>query len=108
MYTVINSFSCTGAIQNISFSQLSSTHCIISWNPPFQYMQYGSFDGYIVICNISNITTIIASNITQKLNVSIVFLTPFTSYICCVTPQWTNNGTGKTECINFITLQDGK
>ena len=42
----------TGAIQDMIFSQLSSTMCIITWNPPFQYMQYGSFDGYIVMCNI--------------------------------------------------------
>ena len=34
--------------QNITVSELSSTHCKIQWSPPFQYiMQYGSFDGYI-------------------------------------------------------------
>ena len=90
------------------FSQLTSTHCIITWNPPFQYMQYGSFDGYIVMCNISNTNTIITSTITQKLNVSVVFLKPFTRYFCCVTPQWTTNGRGKSQYINFTTLQDGK
>ena len=89
-------------------SELTSTHCIITWNPPFQYMQYGSVNGYIVMCNISNINTIITLNITQKWNVSLIFLTPFTSYICCVTPQWTTNGIGKKQCINFTTLQDGK
>ena len=71
-------------------------------------MQYGSFDGYIVMCNISNTNTIVTLNITQKLNTTVLFLKPFTSYICCVTPQWTTIGTGKTECINFTTLQDGK
>ena len=98
----------TGAIQDMIFSQLSSTMCIITWNPPFQYMQYGSFDGYIVMCNISNTNTIITSDTTQTLNITVLFLKPYTSYICCVTPQWTTNGTGKTECINFTTLQDGK
>ena len=92
----------------MTLSELSSTHCIITWNPPLQYMQYGSFDGYIVMCNILNTNTIITSNITQKLNFSVKFLKPFTSYICCVTPQWTTNGTGKTQCTNFTTLQDGK
>ena len=92
----------------MTFSQLSSTRCLIKWNPPFQYMQYGSFNGYIVMCNILNTNTIITSNITQKLNVSVIFLKPFTSYICCVTPQWTTNEIGKTQCINFTTLEDGK
>ena len=92
----------------MTLSQLSSTHCIITWKPPFQYMQYGRFDGYIVMCNILNTNNIITSNITQKLNVSVIFLKPFTSYICCIIPQWTTNGIGKTECINFTTLQDGK
>ena len=97
----------TGPIQNMTISVLSSTHCIITWNPPLQYMQYGSFDGYIVMCNISNTNTIITSDITQKLNISAIFLKPFTSYICCVTPHWTNNGIGKSQCINFTTLEDG-
>ena len=101
-------FFCTGAIQDMTSSQLSSTHCIIKWNPPFQYTQYGSFDGYIVICNISITNIIVTSNITQKLNTTVLFLKPYTPYICCVTPQWTTNGTGKTQCINFTTLQDGK
>ena len=101
-------FFCTGTIQNMTFLQLSSTHCIITWNPPFQYMQYGSFDGYIVMCNISDTNTTITLNITQKLNISVMSLKPFSFYICCVTPQWTNNGTGKNQCINFTTLQDGK
>ena len=101
-------FFCKGTIQDMMFSQLTSTHCIITWNPPFQYTQYGSFNGYIVMCNMSNTSTIITSNITQKLNVSVTSLKPFSSYICCVTPQWTTNGTGKTQCINFTTLQDGK
>ena len=92
----------------MTVSGLSSTLCIITWNPPFQYMQYGSFDGYIVMCNISNTNTIIRSNITQELNVSVKFLKPFTSYICCVTPQWTTNGIGKSQCINFTTLEDRK
>ena len=92
----------------MTVSGLSSTLCIITWNPPFQYMQYGSFDGYIVMCNISNTNTIITSNITQELNVSVKFLKPFTSYICCVTPQWTTNGIGKSQCINFTTLEDRK
>ena len=86
---------------------LTSTLCLITWNPPFQYMQYGSFDGYIVMCNISNTNTVIRSNITKKLNVSVTFLKPFTSYIFCVTPQWTTNGIGKTRCVNFTTLEDG-
>ena len=90
------------------FSQLSSTVCTITWNPPFQYMQYGSFDGYIVLCNISNTNTIVTSKITHELNVSVLLLKPFTSYVCCVTPQWTTNGIGSTQCINFTTLQDGK
>ena len=97
-----------GAIQDMTFSHLSSIHCLITWNPPFQYMQYGSFNGYIVMCNISNTNTIIASNITQKLYITVQFLKPYTSYICCVTPQWTTSGIGKTLCINFTTLQDGK
>ena len=87
---------------------LSSMHCIITWNPPLQYTQYGSFDGYIVTCNISNTNTIITSNFTQKLNVSVIFLKPFTSYICCVTPQWTTNGIGKRQCITLTTLEDGE
>ena len=74
-------FFCTGAFQDMTFSQYTS---IITWNPPLQYMQYGSFDGYIVMCNISSTNTIITSNITQKLNVSVVLLKPF---ICCVTPK---------------------
>ena len=101
-------FFCIGAIQDITFSQLTSTNSIITWKPPLQYIQYGSFDGYIVMCNISNTNTIITSNITQELNVSVIFLRPFTSYICCVTPQWTTNEKGKTQCISFTTLQDGK
>ena len=92
----------------MTVSDLSSTHCIITWNPPLQYIQYGSFDSYIVMCNISNTNTIITSNITQKLNVSVKFINPFTSYICCVTPQWTLNGIGKSQCINFITSEDGE
>ena len=92
----------------MTISGLSSTLCIITWNPPFQYMQYGSFDGYILMCNISNTNTIITSNITQKLNISVISLKPFTLYICCVTPQWTTNGMGKRQCINFTTLEDGK
>ena len=92
----------------MTFSQLTSTHCIITWNPPFQYMQYGSFYGYIVMCNISNINSVIAADIIQKLNVSVLLLKPFTSYFCCVTPQWTTNGKGKTQCVRFTTLQDGK
>ena len=91
----------------MTLSELSSTHCIITWNPPLQYMQYGSFDGYIVMCNIFNTNTIIASNITQTLDFYVIFLKPFTSYICCVT-HWTTNGAGKIQCINFTTLQDGK
>ena len=78
------------------------------WNPPFQYIQYGSFDGYIVMCNISNTNTIITSDTTQELNITILFLKPYTSYICCVTPQWTTNEKGKIQCIDFTTLQDGK
>ena len=109
IYTIINLYLfCAGAVQDIIFSQLTSTHCIITWNPPFQYMQYESFDGYIVMCNISNTNTIITSNTTQKLNTTILSLKPYTPYICCVTPQWTTNGIGKTQCINFTTLQDGK
>ena len=92
----------------MTISGISSKLCIITWNPPLQYMQYGSFDGYIVMCNISNANTIITSIITQKLSVSIKFLKPFTSYICCVTPQWTTNGVGKTQCITFTTLEDGE
>ena len=92
----------------MTISSLSSTLCKIKWNPPFQYMQYGNFDGYIVMCNISNTNTIITSDTTQKLHVSVIFLKPFTSYICCVTPQWTTNGTGKSRCINFTTLEDGE
>ena len=92
----------------MTVSVLSSTYCIITWNPPFQYMQYGSFDSYIVMCNISNTNTIITSNITQKLNVSVKYLKPFTSYICCVTPQWMTNGIGRSQCITFNTLEDGK
>ena len=98
----------TGPIQNIAILSLSSAHCIITWNPPFQYMQYGGFDGYIVMCNISNTNTIIISETTQKLKIPVIFLKPFTSYICCVTPQWTTNGTGKSQCINFTTLEDGE
>ena len=98
----------TEIIRNLTISLLSSRLCKITWNPPFQYMQNGSFDGYIVMCNISNTNTIITSNITQKLNASLIFLKPFTSYICCITPQWTTNGTGKNQCINFTTLEDGK
>ena len=60
------------------------------------------------MCNISITNSVIESDTTQKLNVSVIFLKPFTSYICCVTPQWTTNGKGKTQCINFTTLQDGK
>ena len=92
----------------MTISGLSSTLCIITWNPPFQYMQYGSFDGYIVMCNNSNTNAIITSNFTQKLNASLIFLKPFISYIYCVTPQWTTNGIGKIQCINFTTLEDGK
>ena len=92
----------------MTISGHSSTHCIITWNPPLQYIQYGSFDGYIVMCNISNTNTIITSNFIQKLNVSAIFLKPFTSYICCVTPQWMTNGIGKSQCINFTTLEDGE
>ena len=98
----------TGPILNMTVSGLSSMLCIIKWNPPFQYMQYGSFNGYIVECNISNTNTVITSDITQKLNVSVIFLKPFTSYICCVTPQWTTNGVGKSRCITFTTLEDGE
>ena len=117
---IINSLNCkhcstsiynhfyTGLILNMTVSGLSSTFCIIKWNPPFPYMQYGSFDDYIVECNISNTNTIITSDITQKLNVSVIFLKPFTSYICCVTPQWTTNGIGKSHCITFTTLEDGE
>ena len=105
---LIHLFFSIGAIQKMTFSQLTSTHCIITWNPPFQYVEYGSFDGYIVMCNDSNTDTIITSNVTQKLNLSLIFLKPFTSYICCLTPQWTTNGIGKTQCISFTTLQDGK
>ena len=89
-------FFCIEAIQDMIFSQYTSTHCITTWNPPLQYMQYGSFDAYIVMRNISNTNTIITSNITQELEVFVIFLKPFTSHICCVTPQWTSNGTGKT------------
>ena len=32
----------------------------------------------------------------------------FIILMCCDTPQWTTNGTGKNQCINFTTLQDGK
>ena len=71
-------------------------------------MQYGSFNGYIVICHISNTNTIITSTFTQKLNITVLFLNPYTSYICCVTPLWATNGIGKNQCINFTTLQDGK
>ena len=92
----------------MTISGLSATLCIIKWDPPFQYTQYGSFDGYLVMCNISDTNTIITSDITQKLNVSVIFLKPFTSYICCVTPQWTTNGIGKSQCITFTTLEDGK
>ena len=98
----------TGPIQNIAISGLSSTHCIITWNPPLQFMQYGSFDSYIVMCNISNTNTIITLETTQKLKVPVIFLKPFTSYICCVTPQWTTNGIGRSQCINFTTLEDGE
>ena len=92
----------------MTVSGLSSTLCIITWNLLFQYMQYGSFDGYVVMCNISNTNTTITSNTTQELNVSVKFLKPFTSYICCVTPQWITNGIGKSQCINFTTLEDGE
>ena len=92
----------------MTVSDLSSTLCLITWNPPFQYMQYGRFDGYIVMCNISNTNTIIISNTTQELNVSVIFLKPFTSYICCVSPQWTTNGIGESQCINYTTLEDGE
>ena len=92
----------------MTVSNLSSTLCIITWNPPLQYMQYGSFDGYIVMCNISNTHTIITSNITRKLSVSVKYLKPFTSYICCITSQWTTNGIGKRQCITFNTIEDGK
>ena len=61
---LLNAFFYKGAIQDMTYSQLTSTHCIITWNPPFQYMQYGSFDGYIVMCNISNTNAIITSDIT--------------------------------------------
>ena len=60
------------------------------------------------MCNISITNSVIESDTTQKLNVSVIFLKPFTPYICCVTPQWTTIGRGKTQCINFATLQDGK
>ena len=90
----------------MAIAGLSSTFCIITWNPPFQYMQYGRFDGYIVMCNISNTSNIITSETTQKLKVPVIFLKPFTSYICCVTPQWKNIGIGKSQCINFTTLED--
>ena len=92
----------------MTVSGVSSTLCLITWNPPFQYMQYGSFDGYIVMCNISNTNIIITSNITQELNFSVKFLNPFTSYVCCIIPQWTSNGIGKSQCINFTTLEDGE
>ena len=71
-------------------------------------MQYESFDGYIVMCNISNINSVIVTRTTQNLNVSVIFLKPYASYLCCVTPQWTTNGKGKTQCVSFITLQDGE
>ena len=92
----------TGPIQNMTSSGLTRTLFIITWNAPFQYMQYGSFDGYIVMCNISNTNTIMTSNFTQKLNISVIFLKPFISYICCVTPQWTTNG--EWEKISLLTL----
>ena len=95
---------CIGSVQDIIISQLTSTNCTITWNPPFQYLQYGSFHGYKVMCNISNTNTVIKSD---KLIVSAV-LKPFTLYFCCITPQWTTNGRGKTKCINFTTLQDCK
>ena len=86
----------------MTVTELLSTHCKIQWSPPFQYMQYGSFDGYIVTCNITNTT------IFQELHFSLMSLKPNTTYIWCITPQWTTNETGKSKCMNFITLQDGK
>ena len=86
----------------MTISELSSTHCKIQWSPPFQYTQYGSFDGYVVTCNITNTT------IYQELYLSLISLKPYTHYICCIKPQWTTNGTGKSKCMNFITLEDGK
>ena len=91
----------------MTYSQLTRTQCLLTWNPPLQYMQYGSFDGYVVMCNISNTNAIIISDTTEELHITVLFLKPYTPYICCVTPQWTTNGTGKTQCINFTTLQDG-
>ena len=35
----------------MTVSKLSSTHCKIQWSPPFQSMQYGSFDGYLLFFN---------------------------------------------------------
>ena len=64
---LLNAFFYIGAIQDMTYSQLTSTHCITTWNPPFQYMQYGGFDGYIVMCNISNTNAIITSDTTQEL-----------------------------------------
>ena len=97
----------TEAIEDMTL-QLSNTHYIVNWSPPFQYMQHENLSGYIVMCNISNTTTTITSNTTQNLNVSIEVLKPFTSYICCVTPQWESNKTGNSQCMIFKTLEDGK
>ena len=86
----------------MTVSELSSTHCKIQWTPPFQYMEYGSFDGYIVTCNTTNAT------IYQELYFSLISLKPYTPYVCCITPQWTTNGTGKSKCMNVVTLEEGK
>ena len=98
----------TEDIQDMTLLNLSSTHCIIIWSPPCQYMQHGNLSGYNVMCNISTTNTIKTSNTTQNLSFSVEFLKPFTSYICCVIPQWESNKTGKSQCMIFTTLEDGK
>ena len=99
----------TGPVQDlISLPEINNF--TLSWTPPFDFADDGILFGHDVSCHIESEELI---PITRKTipfpltSTTFSSLAPHTSYACCVTPKWTDNGAGPQRCVRGLTGEDG-
>lgn len=94
-------------------SQPGRQNVTLSWEPTYYHSDDGDFEGYEAVCIATNYNLtgyrFISDNGQNILTRTIVIslLQPYTEYMCCVTPQWTSQGSGPDKCITTTTLEDG-
>ena len=83
----------------------------LGWSPPSDHAEDGVLQNYYVTCHEKNgdYTAIRKSVLYPSTVNSAIFssLTPFTTYSCCVTPQWATNGAGPQKCVEGTTKEEG-